>query len=301
MIIVRYADDIVVGFEHETDARRFWDAMQKTVRGVRADAQSGQDAPDRVWPPCGGQTCGRGLGKSETFNFLGFTFICGRSRSGKFLVKRKSRRDRMRTKLKEIKEEMRRRRHQPIPEQGKWLAQVVRGYFAYHAVPTNSASIGACRHHVVDLWRRSLWRRSQRGGITWQRIKQMADDRLPGAKILHPWPQQRFAVRYRGRSRMPELRPYGSVRGAAGNSRPYRDLGRRLLSSSRTLHEHVELTFTRPETQFQEPPQPTTRSFSAVFANRALRRILDSFLARRTWICALRIAWRCVFMHTSST
>jgi RNA-directed DNA polymerase len=102
----------------------------------------------------------------------------------------------MRGKLTEIKEEMRRRMHQPIPEQGRWLAQVVRGYFAYHAVPTNSATIGAFRHHVVDLWRCSLSRRSQRGGITWQRIKQIADDWLPKPKIRHPWPQQRFAVRY---------------------------------------------------------------------------------------------------------
>src|SRR5260370_22758447 len=117
----------------------------------------------------------RGLGKPETFNFLGFTHICGRSRQGKFLLKRKSRRDRM---------------------QGRWLAQVVRGYFAYHAVPTNSASIGAFRHHVVDLWRCSLSRRSQHGGITWQRIKQIADDWLPQPKILLPWPQQRFAVRH---------------------------------------------------------------------------------------------------------
>jgi hypothetical protein len=102
----------------------------------------------------------------------------------------------MRGKLKEIKEEMRRRMHQPIPEQGRWLAQVVRGYFAYHAVPTNSASIGAFRHHVVDLWRCSLSRRSQKGRITWQRIKQIADDWLPQPKILLPWPQQRFAVRH---------------------------------------------------------------------------------------------------------
>ena len=91
---------------------------------------------------------------------------------------------------------MRLRMHQPIPEQGQWLAQVVRGYFAYHAVPTNSAAIGAFRHHVVALWRCSLSRRSQKGAITWQRIKQIADDWLPQPKILHPWPQQRFAVRH---------------------------------------------------------------------------------------------------------
>src|SRR5712675_1805224 len=181
---------------HEVDARRFWDAMRKRFEEFALSLhpektrliEFGRQAADR--------RDRRGLGKPETFNFLGFTHICGRSRHGKFLLKRKSRRDRMRGKLKEIKEEMRRRMHQSIPEQGRWLAQVVRGYFAYHAVPTNSAAIGAFRHHVVDLWRCSLSRRSQRGGITWQRIKQIADDWLPQPRILHPWPQQRFAVRY---------------------------------------------------------------------------------------------------------
>ena len=91
----------------------------------------------------------RGLGKPETFNFLGFTFICGRSRRGSFLLKRKSRRDRVRAKLKEIKEELWRRMHWPIPEQGSWLAQVIRGFFAYHAVPTNFAALGKFRHQVL--------------------------------------------------------------------------------------------------------------------------------------------------------
>jgi group II intron reverse transcriptase/maturase len=196
VIIVRYADDIVVGFEHETDARRFWVAMQKRFEEFALSLHPDKTRLIEFGRHAAARRGKAGLGKPETFNFLGLTFICGRSRAGKFLVKRKSRRDRMRTRLKEIKEELRLRRHQPIPEQGKWLAQVVRGYFAYHAVPTNSASIRAFRHYVVDLWRRSLSRRSQKGRVTWQRIKQIADDLLPRARILHPWPQQRFAVRY---------------------------------------------------------------------------------------------------------
>jgi RNA-directed DNA polymerase len=196
VIIVRYADDIVVGFEHEADARRFWGAMQRRFEEFALSLHPDKTRLIEFGRHAAARRGEAGLGKPETFNFLGFTFICGRSRAGKFLVKRKSRRDRMRMRLKDIKEELRRRRHQPIPEQGKWLAQVVRGYFAYHAVPTNSASIRAFRHYVVDLWRRSLSRRSQKGGITWARIKQIADDLLPRAKILHPWPQQRFAVRY---------------------------------------------------------------------------------------------------------
>ena len=105
----------------------------------------------------------RGLGKPETFNFLGFTHICGQSRRGNFLLKRKTRRDRMRAKLREIKEELRRRMHQPIPEQGKWLGQVVTGYFAYHAVPTNGRALVAFRSHVETLWWRSLRRRRPAG------------------------------------------------------------------------------------------------------------------------------------------
>ena len=196
MIIVRYADDIVVGFEYETDARRFWDEMEKRLQefalSLHPDKtrliEFGRHAVDR--------RARKGLGKPETFNFLGFTFICGRTRKGKFQVKRKSRCDRMQTKLKEIKEELRRRMHQPIPEQGKWLRQVVRGYFAYHAVPTNLSALGAFRHHVARLWLRTLRRRSQKDKFAWERMEKLADDWLPKPTIIHPWPNVRFAVRH---------------------------------------------------------------------------------------------------------
>src|SRR5204863_3090560 len=117
----------------------------------------------------------RGLGKPETFNFLGFTFICGKSRRGSFQVQRKSRRDRMRTKLQEIKKELRRRMHQTIPEQGLWLRQVVSGVFNYHAVPTNSRALSAFRYHVTKLWRATLRRRGQKDRLTWERITQIAN------------------------------------------------------------------------------------------------------------------------------
>jgi RNA-directed DNA polymerase len=136
MIIVRYADDIVVGFEREADARRFGDAMRERLREFALSLH-----PDKTRLLAFGRFAAArrargGLGKPETFDFLGFTMICGKARSGGFLVQRKTRRDRMQTKLREIKEELRRRRHQPIPEQGTWLKRVVTGYFAYHAVPT---------------------------------------------------------------------------------------------------------------------------------------------------------------------
>jgi hypothetical protein len=111
-----------------------------------------------------------GLTKPETFKFLGFVLVCGKSRRGDFQIRRKSRRDRMRTKLREIKEALRQRRHRPIPETGKWLAQIVAGYFAYHAVPTNRAAIAAFHYHVVILWHRQLCRRSQKARLVWRQM-----------------------------------------------------------------------------------------------------------------------------------
>jgi RNA-directed DNA polymerase len=139
-----------------------------------------------------------GLGKPETFDFLGFTFICGKTRTGKFQIKRKTRRDRMRAKLKMIKKELWRRMHQPIPEQGQWLRRVVGGYYNYHAVPTNARALDVFRHHVIDLWRRTLRRRSQRDRFTWARMTNLAGAWLPKPIILHPWPSARFAVTHCG-------------------------------------------------------------------------------------------------------
>jgi group II intron reverse transcriptase/maturase len=196
MIIVRYADDIVVGFQYEADARRFWDEMRERLREFSLSLHPEKTRLIEFGRFAADNRARRGLGKPETFNFLGFTFICGKSRKGKFLVTRRTRRDRMRVKLGEIKEELRRRMHQPIPEQGRWLRQVVTGFFNYHAVPTNSAALGAFHHYVTDLWRRSLQRRSQKDQMTWARMKKLADDWLPKPHILHPWPSDRFAVKH---------------------------------------------------------------------------------------------------------
>ena len=193
VIILRFADDIVVGFQHEADARRFWEAMR-----VRFEQFSLALHPDKTrLLEFGRQAANRkqrGLGKPETFTFLGFIHICGKSRRGAFQLQRKTRGDRMRAKLREIKEQLRERRHEPIPEQGRWLKQVVTGFFAYHAVPTNAKALGAFRHYVTDLWRRTLRRRSQKDGMTWDRITKIADAWLPQPRILHPWPERRFAV-----------------------------------------------------------------------------------------------------------
>jgi RNA-directed DNA polymerase len=196
MIILRYADDIVVGFQHETDACRFLDMMRDRLEEFALTLHPEKTRLIEFGRYAARNRKRRGLGKPETFTFLGFTFICGTSRRGYFLIHRKSRRDRMTTKLKEIKEELRRRMHQPIPEQGKWLKQVVTGYFAYHAVPTNSRALASFRYHVTNLWRRTLRHRSQKDDTTWDRIKKLADDYLPRPKILHPWPSERFAVKH---------------------------------------------------------------------------------------------------------
>ena len=196
MIIVRYADDIVVGFEHETDARRFWDAMRDRLQEFSLSLHPEKTHLIEFGRRAANNRKQRGLGKPETFNFLGITFICGKSRSGKFLLKRKTRRDRMQAKVKEVAGELRRRMHQSIPEQGKWLKQVITGFFNYHAVPTNWKALGAFRAEITERWRRTVSRRSQKGSLTWARMTKLADDWLPKPRILHPWPNQRFAVRH---------------------------------------------------------------------------------------------------------
>jgi len=196
VIVVRYADDIVAGFQHEADARRFWDAMRTRFEQFGLELHGDKTRLLEFGRYAAERRKRRGLGKPETFTFLGFIFICGKTRSGAFQLQRKTRGDRMRARLKELKAQLRERMHDAIPEQGKWLKAVVTGYFAYHAVPTNLRALGAFRHHVTDLWRCSLKRRSQKDGMTWDRITKIAAAWLPPPRILHPWPNQRFTVKH---------------------------------------------------------------------------------------------------------
>jgi hypothetical protein len=205
MIIVRYADDIVVGFEHEADARRFLDLMRTRLAEFSLSLHPEKTRLIEFGRHAAVKRARCGLSKPETFDFLGFTFICGKNRQGKFLLCRKTQRDRLRARLREIKEELRRRLHRPIPEQGAWLKQVVSGYYAYHAVPTNGRVLQAFRHHVEVLWYRTLKRRSQRDRMTWERIRKLVDEWLPKPKTLHPWPSERFAVKH------PRWEPYAGV------------------------------------------------------------------------------------------
>jgi RNA-directed DNA polymerase len=196
MIIVRYADDFIVGFQHEADARRFLDEMRARLQEFALTLHPDKTRLIEFGRHAAANRKQRGLGKPETFNFLGFTFICGTTRQGKFQLYRKTRRDRMRAKLRMVKEAMRRRMHQSIPEQGSWLRQVVLGYFNYHAVPTNFAALTAFREGITRRWRRVLSRRSQKGDLNWDQVNRLIDDWLPKPRILHPWPNKRLAVSY---------------------------------------------------------------------------------------------------------
>jgi group II intron reverse transcriptase/maturase len=196
MVVVRFADDTVLGFQHEADAKRFLADMR-----ARSEAFGLSLHPDKTRLIRFGRFAARnrkerGLGKPETFKFLGFVFICGKKRSGGFQLQRKTRRDRMQATLQRLKEELQRRRYEPLPVQGRWLAQVIRGFNAYHAVPTNYRSLALFRTRVTQLWKRALMRRGQRSTVTWARMDKIRDRYLPRPRILHPWPDRRFAVKH---------------------------------------------------------------------------------------------------------
>jgi group II intron reverse transcriptase/maturase len=202
VIVVRYADDFLVGFQHRPEAEQFLAELRERLRKFALELhpkktrliEFGRFAADRRKR--------RGLGKPETFTFLGFTHICGKTKRDSFLVLRHTIAKRLRAKLQEVKTELGRRKHSAIPEQGAWLRSVVRGYFVYHAVPTNVRALGAFRTQVTRHWRHALNRRSQKGTVNWERMDRLADRWLPKARILHPWPEQRFDARTQGRSRV---------------------------------------------------------------------------------------------------
>jgi RNA-directed DNA polymerase len=194
--LVRFADDIVVGFEREADARGFQADLRERLRDFALTLHPQKTRLIEFGRFAAANRARVGQKKPATFNFLGFTHICGRTRCGGFLLTRKTRGDRMRNTLRALKEEMRVRRHYPLAKQGRWLRHVVAGYFNYHAVPTNWFRMAAFRHHVIWLWWRSLRRRSQRDCTSWWHIHRLAKRWLPRVRIRHPWPEQRFRVKY---------------------------------------------------------------------------------------------------------
>jgi RNA-directed DNA polymerase len=219
MIIVRYADDIIVGFQHEGDARRFWDAMRERLGEFALRLHPDKTRLIEFGRFAAANRERRGLSKPETFDFLGFTFICGKSRKGGFLLKRKTRADRMRAKLEQVKEGLRQRMHRTIAEQGRWLGQVVTGYFNYFAVPTNDRAPRAFRY-LGDARSGGAVRRTTRHGTGQTNWRANSS---PSPESFTPGPASVSPSDTRGGSRMRESRTYGSVRGARRDARPYRD------------------------------------------------------------------------------
>ena len=200
VVIVRFADDAVVGFEYRQDAERFWADLRERLAKFSLELNADKTRLIRFGRFAAQQRKERGLGKPETFQFLGFTHICGRTKAGRFKLTRITDKKRMRTKLSKVKAELIRRRHLPIPDQGRWLASVLRGHCNYYAVPDNSKAIDAFRFRIIGHWLAALRRRSQRTRLTWKRMYRLAERWLPRVHILHPWPNDRFDARTRGRS-----------------------------------------------------------------------------------------------------
>jgi RNA-directed DNA polymerase len=201
VVIVRYSDDFIVGFEHEEEARRFLDELRERLRSFALELHPDKTRLIEFGRFALAKRTARGeRGAPETFRFLGLLHICGRSRTGRFMLTRHTDMKRMRATLQAVKTALARRRHDPIDGQGRWLGSVVRGYLAYHAVPTNSHAIGRFRSEVIRLWCRNLRQRSQRHRLDWKRMTSIADRWLPPARTQHPWPDDRFRATTRGRS-----------------------------------------------------------------------------------------------------
>ena len=200
MIFVRFAGGFVAGFEHQDDARRFLADLRERFAKVGLELHPDKTRLIEFGQNAAWQPAARGQGKPETFDFLGFTHICGKTKNGRFWLKRKTIPKRMRAKLAEIKISLMQRRHLPVPEQGRWLASVVRGHLNYYAVPGNTDTVAAFRKQVTRHWFKALRRRSQRTRLNWARMNRLATRWLPPARVMHPFPSVRLDARTQGRS-----------------------------------------------------------------------------------------------------
>jgi len=194
VIVVRYADDIIVGFQHEWEARRFWVDLRERFAGFGLKLHPEKTRLIEFGRHAAANRRRNGRGKPETFDFLGFTHVCGKTRKGRFALLRLTMRKRLRAKLREVKMAFRWRWHDPVPEVGKWLASILRGHFNYYAVPLNFESLRAFHNQVIRMWRRGLSRRSHKAHVTWKQMLRIARRFLPRPRILHPWPDQRLAL-----------------------------------------------------------------------------------------------------------
>jgi RNA-directed DNA polymerase len=195
VIIVRFADDFIVGFEHEHDARQFLTELRERFVEFGLALHPDKTRLIEFGRHAARNRAARGLGKPETFDFLGFTHISAKSRSGWFWLKRITISKRMRAKLREVNDQLKRRRHEPIPVQGQWLRSVVQGHLAYYAVPGNTDAVAEFRTQVTRHWYKALRHRSQRTRINWARMNQVVSRWLPKARVMHPFPEVRLAAR----------------------------------------------------------------------------------------------------------
>jgi RNA-directed DNA polymerase len=200
VILVRFADDWAAGFQHRDDAERFLADLRDRLASFGLELAAEKTRLIEFGRYAAERRAERGLRRPETFDFLGFTHMCAKTRSGRFKLRRVTIKKRMRAKLHQVKAELRRRWHHSIPEQGRWLASVLAGHFRYYGVPDNIKALQAFRDGVVWHWLRALRRRSQRSRMTWTRMNRIADRWLPPARIQHPWPPARFDARTQGRS-----------------------------------------------------------------------------------------------------
>ncbi len=200
VIIVRFADDFIVGFEDEQDAQRFLNDLRERLARFGLELHPDKTRLIEFGRHAARRRKARGLGKPETFDFLGFTHISGKTKWGKFWLKRITITKRMRAKLREVNDQLKRRRHQPIPVQGQWLRSVVQGHLAYYAVPGNIDAVTAFRSQATRHWFKALRRRSQRTRLNWERMNRLAKRWLPPARVKHPFPDVRFNARTQGRS-----------------------------------------------------------------------------------------------------
>jgi group II intron reverse transcriptase/maturase len=194
VIVIRYADDTVLGFQHQADADRYLQDLRERLGKFGLELHPDKTRRIEFGRYADSNRKRRGEGKPETFDFLGFTHLSGKNRHGAFTVRRKTIRKRMRAKLQEIKQQLRRRMHDPVAQTGEWLQSVVQGYFNYHAVPGNLDRLGAFRERVSRLWRWTLRRRGQRRRANWARMHKLVARWIPRPRVLHPYPEQRFAA-----------------------------------------------------------------------------------------------------------
>ena len=195
MIVVRFADDFIVGFQHKSDAERFLAELRERFRTFNLELHPDKTRLLEFGPFAAERHRRGGRGKPETFNFLGFTHICGKKRSnGRFTVLRQTMRSRLQAKLSVVKAELRRRWHDPIPAVGQWLRSVVSGHIRYYGVPMNSRALSVFRFQVGRLWHRALARRSHKGRISWERMRRLIEQWLPPAHVCHPYPLRRMGA-----------------------------------------------------------------------------------------------------------